>query len=68
MPIIKTVGVISKPNAPAAVELAPKLLDWLREQRKFADSAALRRQIEADIGRCATRAAGDAARPIAVGR
>ena len=30
MPIIKTVGVISKPNAPAAVELAPKLLEWLR--------------------------------------
>jgi NAD+ kinase len=30
MPIIKTVGVISKPNAPAAVELVPKLLEWLR--------------------------------------
>src|ERR1039457_3583194 len=29
MPIIKTVGVISKPNAPAAVELVPKLLEWL---------------------------------------
>ena len=32
MPIIKTVGVISKPNAPAAVELVPKLLEWLRER------------------------------------
>ena len=30
MPIIKTVGVISKPNAPAAVELVPRLLEWLR--------------------------------------
>jgi NAD+ kinase len=30
MPIIKTVGVISKPNAPAAGDLIPKLLDWLK--------------------------------------
>jgi len=30
MPIIKTVGIVSKPNAPAAVETVPKLLEWLR--------------------------------------
>jgi NAD+ kinase len=29
MAIIKTVGIISKPNAPAAIELVPKLLEWL---------------------------------------
>jgi NAD+ kinase len=29
MPIIKTVGIVSKPNAPAAVALVPKLLEWL---------------------------------------
>jgi NAD+ kinase len=32
MPIIKTVGIISKPNAPAAGELIPKLLDWLHRR------------------------------------
>ena len=32
MPIIKTVGIISKPNAPAAGELIPKLLDWLNRR------------------------------------
>jgi NAD+ kinase len=29
MPIIKMVGIISKPNAPAAGDLIPKLIDWL---------------------------------------
>lgn len=29
MPIIKTVGIISKPNSPAAGEIVPKLIDWL---------------------------------------
>ena len=29
MPIIKTIGIISKPNAPAAADLVPKLLEWL---------------------------------------
>jgi len=29
MPIIKTIGIISKPKAPAATELVPKLLEWL---------------------------------------
>lgn len=47
--------------------LGVELLDWLREQRKFADAAALRRQIESDKRQCASRVAGDAARPIAVG-
>ncbi len=28
----KTIGVISKPNVPAAVELVPKLLEWLRSR------------------------------------
>jgi NAD+ kinase len=28
MPIIKTIGIISKPNAPAAAELVPKLIQW----------------------------------------
>jgi NAD+ kinase len=32
MPIIKTVGVISKPNVPAAVTLVPKLLEWLHQR------------------------------------
>jgi NAD+ kinase len=32
MPIVKTVGVVSKPNVPAAVALVPKLLEWLRER------------------------------------
>ena len=30
MPIIKTVGIVSKPNSAAAGELVPKLLEWLR--------------------------------------
>jgi NAD+ kinase len=30
MPIIRTVGIISKPNAPAAAKLVPALLDFLR--------------------------------------
>jgi NAD+ kinase len=29
MPIIKTVGIVSKPNSQAAGEIVPKLLDWL---------------------------------------
>ena len=29
MPDIKTVGIFSKPDAPAAFELVPKLIDWL---------------------------------------
>jgi NAD+ kinase len=29
MPIIKTVGIISKPNVPAAVGIIPNLLEWL---------------------------------------
>jgi NAD+ kinase len=29
MPIINTVGVISKPNVPAAIALVPRLLEWL---------------------------------------
>jgi len=32
MPIIKTVGIISKPNAPAAGDLVPKLIEWLRKR------------------------------------
>jgi NAD+ kinase len=32
MPIIKTVGLVSKPNVPAAVTLVPKLLEWLHER------------------------------------
>jgi NAD+ kinase len=32
MPVIKAVGVISKPNSPAAQELVPRMLDWLRER------------------------------------
>jgi NAD+ kinase len=32
MPIISTVGIISKPGVPAAAELVPKLLAWLRER------------------------------------
>ena len=32
MPIIKTVGIISKPGAPAAHELVARLIDWLRER------------------------------------
>lgn len=30
MPIIKTIGIVSKPNAPAAADLVPKLLEWLQ--------------------------------------
>src|SRR5271157_1746891 len=30
MPIIKTVGIVSKPNVPAAANIVPTLLDWLR--------------------------------------
>ena len=29
MAIIKTVGIVSKPNSPAAGEIVPKLLEWL---------------------------------------
>ncbi len=32
MPIIKTVGVVSKPNVPAAANLVPKLLQWLHDR------------------------------------
>ena len=32
MPVIKTVGIISKPNAPAADALVPKLIEWLRHR------------------------------------
>jgi NAD+ kinase len=32
MPTIKTVGIVSKPNVPAAVTLVPKLLEWLHER------------------------------------
>jgi len=32
MPIIKTVGIISKPNAPAAGDLIPKLIEWLHRR------------------------------------
>ncbi len=33
MPVINTVGIFSKPNAPAAVALVPKLIGWLRERK-----------------------------------
>jgi NAD+ kinase len=32
MPIIKTVGIISKPNSPAAGEIVPRLLEWLAQR------------------------------------
>ena len=32
MPVIKTVGIISKPEVPAAVELVPKLIRWLADR------------------------------------
>jgi NAD+ kinase len=32
MPDIKTVGIVSKPGVPAAAELVPKLMAWLRER------------------------------------
>ena len=30
MPDIKTVGIFSKPGVSAAIELVPKLIEWLR--------------------------------------
>jgi NAD+ kinase len=32
MPIIKTVGIVSKPNSGAAAEIVPKLIEWLRQR------------------------------------
>ena len=32
MPIIKTAGIISKPNSAAAEEIVPKLIEWLRRR------------------------------------
>ena len=32
MPVIRTVGIMSKPNSPAAGELVPKLIEWLRQR------------------------------------
>jgi NAD+ kinase len=32
MPAIKTVGIVSKPNSDAAVELVPKLIAWLHDR------------------------------------
>jgi len=32
MAVIKTIGIISKPGVPAAVELVPKLIRWLAER------------------------------------
>jgi NAD+ kinase len=32
MPVIRTAGIISKPHAPAATELVPKLIEWLRRR------------------------------------
>ena len=32
MPIIKTVGIISKPGAPAAEKVVPALMEWLRSR------------------------------------
>jgi NAD+ kinase len=32
MPDIKTVGIISKPGVPAAIELVPKLMAWLHDR------------------------------------
>ncbi|MBI3472768.1 MAG: NAD(+)/NADH kinase [Candidatus Solibacter usitatus] len=32
MPAIRTVGIFSKPNAPAAAEVVPRLLEWIAEQ------------------------------------
>jgi NAD+ kinase len=32
MPVVKTVGIISKPEVPAAGELVPKLVQWLEER------------------------------------
>ena len=33
MPIIRTVGIISKPNSPAAAEVVPRLAEWLAARR-----------------------------------
>src|SRR5215469_7553656 len=33
MPIIKTVGLVAKPNTPAAAEILPKLVAWLDARR-----------------------------------
>ena len=33
MPDIKTVGIISKPDVPAAAALVPKLMEWLAERK-----------------------------------
>src|ERR1019366_4238389 len=30
MPTIRTVGIISKPNSPAAANIVPALIEWLR--------------------------------------
>ena len=32
MPIIKTVGIVSKPGSDEAPELVPKLIEWLHER------------------------------------
>jgi NAD+ kinase len=32
MPIIETVGIVSKPNSPAAGEIVPRLLEWLADR------------------------------------
>lgn len=32
MPIIKTVGIVSKPGSDAAPDLVPKLIDWLKQR------------------------------------
>jgi NAD+ kinase len=32
MPVIRTIGIISKPGVPAAVEIVPKLVTWLHGQ------------------------------------
>ena len=43
-----------------------KLIDWLREQRKFAGMEALKHQIGRDLEQVRQRAGLDPARPIAV--
>ena len=32
MPVIKTVAIISKPNSPAAQDLVPRMIEWLRHR------------------------------------
>ena len=32
MPVIRTVGIVSKPGVPAAVDIVPKLVAWLHDQ------------------------------------